>query len=66
MKIEIREGYDVVITAETERERKQLEHLNDKYANCGVTFDLIGAPGFFHQIVLRPKDPEEQIVELGG
>jgi len=63
MKIEIREGYDIVIVAETEAERKRLGKISDKYVTCGVTSDLVGVPGFYHQVTLRPKDPEEQALE---
>jgi len=63
MKIEIREGYDIVITAETEADRKRLGKISDKYAACGVTSDLVAIPGLNYQITLRPKDPEEQALE---
>lgn len=63
MRIEIREGYDIIITAETEADRKRLGKISDKYVSCGVTSDLIGVPGLNHQVTLRPKDPEEQALE---
>lgn len=66
MKIEIREGYDVVITAENERERKRLGKLYDKWAAQGTTVDLVGAPGFHHQVTIRPQTREEKTTELGG
>jgi hypothetical protein len=66
MKIEIREGYDIVIIAENERDHERLKKLNDKYAGQGLTFDLVAGPGYFHSITIRPLSPEERVTELGG
>jgi len=66
MKIEIQEGYDIVIIAETKAERKRLGKLNDKWLNCGLRVDLIGIPGLCHQLTIRPKSPDERTIEIGG
>ena len=66
MRLEIREGYDIVLIAENESDRRRLGKLNDKYTSCGVTVDTAASAKHIHRITLRPMNPEEQAIELGG
>jgi hypothetical protein len=68
MRVEIKEGYDIVLTAETDQDRRRLARLNDKYISCGLRAEMVGGPGLSHSITVRPVGPQDDnpVVEVGG
>lgn len=67
MRIEIQEGYDVVLHAENEADRKRIEKLYEKYLKTnGLEADLLGVPGYYIQLKLRPKRLPHEHAELKG
>ena len=64
MRIEISEGYDIVLEPENDRDRARLRKLYDKYLESGgLEADLFGVPDFWAKLVVRPKRQPHELTE---